>query len=263
MIGAIAGDIIGSVYEARPIKSKNFPLFDPRCTFTDDSVLTIAVASAILSKKPYKDVVLEIGRRYPHAGYGGSFIRWLLSDDPQPYNSWGNGAAMRVSPVGFAFDTIEETLEQARLTAVISHNHPEGIKGAQATALAVFLARTGHDKEDIREQISRRFGYDLQRSVEGIRPGCGFRISCQETVPEAIVAFLDSVSYEDALRNAISLGGDSDTLACITGGMAEAYYREVPEYIQAKVQEILPAFLWRITEVFCRLYRRWGKESKR
>ena len=263
MIGAIAGDIIGSVYEARPIRSKRFPLFDSRCTFTDDSVLTIAVASAILTKRSYRDTILEIGRRYPHAGYGGSFNHWLLSDDPQPYNSWGNGAAMRVSPVGFAFNTIDEVLEQARLTALISHNHPEGIKGAQAAALAVFLARTGQSKDDIRERIGRRFGYDLQRSVEAIRPGYGFRISCQETVPEAIVAFLDSVSYEDALRNAISLGGDSDTLACITGGIAEAYYGEVPEHIRDKVQRILPAFLWKITEVFCRLYRRQGKKSKR
>jgi ADP-ribosylglycohydrolase len=256
MIGAIAGDIVGSVYEARPIKRKDFPLFDSRCTFTDDTVLTIAVAWAILSKKPYRDAVWEIGRRYPHAGYGGSFIRWLMSDKPQPYNSWGNGAAMRVSPVGYAFDTIEDVLEQARLTAVISHNHPEGIKGAQATALAVFLARTGFDKEEIRHQISGRFEYDLQRSVEQIRPTYSFRISCQETVPEAIVAFLDSLSYEDALRNAISLGGDSDTLACITGGIAEAYYGPVPDAIRTKVQTILPSHLWKITEEFCRAYCR-------
>jgi ADP-ribosylglycohydrolase len=178
-----------------------------------------------------------------------------MSENPQPYNSWGNGAAMRVSPVGFAFDTIEKVLEQARLTAVISHNHPEGIKGAQATALAVFLARRGHNKEEIREQISRRFGYNLQRSVGQIRPAYSFRISCQETVPEAIVAFLDSVSYEDALRNAISLGGDSDTLACITGGIAEAHYGPVPEAIQEKVQAILPLPLWKITAKFRRLYR--------
>jgi ADP-ribosylglycohydrolase len=262
MIGAIAGDIVGSVYEARPIKSKDFPLFDSRCTFTDDSVLTVAVAWAILSGEPYRDAVLEIGRRYPHAGYGGSFIRWLMSDNPQPYNSWGNGAAMRVSPVGFAFDSIEEVLEQARLTAVISHNHPEGIKGAQATALAVLLARRGRNKEEIRQQISRRFGYDLQRSVGQIRPAYGFRISCQETVPEAIVAFLDSVDYEDALRNAVSLGGDSDTLACITGGIAEAYYGPVPEHIQAKVQTILSPPLWKVTEKFCRVYRLQETDSK-
>ena len=262
MIGAIAGDIIGSVYEARPIKSKDFPLFDPHCTFTDDSVLTIAVALAILTGKPYRDTVLEIGRRYPHAGYGGSFIRWLMSDNPRPYNSWGNGAAMRVSPVGFAFDTVEEVLEEAAQTAVISHDHPEGIKGAQATALAVFLARKGHDKEEIRGQLSERFGYDLRRSVDEIRPAYSFRISCQETVPEAIVAFLDSASYEDAVRNAISLGGDSDTLACITGGVAEAYYGRVPETIRSKVRECLPSPLWKIAEAFCRVYRRPGMESE-
>jgi ADP-ribosylglycohydrolase len=263
MIGAIAGDIIGSVYEARPIKRKDFTLFDSRCTFTDDSVLTIAVAWAILSGRPYRDAIWEIGRRYPHAGYGGSFIRWLMSDNPRPYNSWGNGAAMRVSPVGFAFDTIGDVLQQARLTAVISHNHPEGIRGAQAAALAVFLARKGHSKEQIREQISRRFGYDLQRSVEQIRPAYGFRISCQETVPEAIVAFLDSLSYEDALRNAVSLGGDSDTLACITGGIAEAFYGQVPEHIRAKVKTILPSCLWGITEQFYRTYLPQWLESER
>ena len=263
MIGAIAGDIIGSVYEGRPIKRKDFPLFDSRCTFTDDSVLTIAVAWAILSGSPYRDAVWKIGRRFPHAGYGGSFFRWLMSDNPRPYNSWGNGAAMRVSPVGFAFDTIEEVLEQARLSAVISHNHPEGIRGAQAAALAVFLARKGHNKEQIREQIGRRFGYDLQRSVQQIRPTYGFRISCQETVPQAIVAFLDSLSYEDALRNAISLGGDSDTLACITGGIAEAFYGRVPGYIRAKVKIILPPSLWKITEKFCRTCRSQRLESER
>jgi len=254
MIGAIAGDIIGSVYEHRPIRNKNFPLFDSRCTFTDDSVLTVAIALAILSKRSYQEAVVEIGRRYPTAGYGGFFLRWLFSSNPQPYNSWGNGAAMRVSPVGFAFNTIEEVLEEAEKTAVISHNHPEGIKGAQATALAVFLARTEHDKEKIREQIGRRFGYDLQRSVEQIRPAYGFEISCQKTVPEAIVAFLDSQSYEDTVRNAISLGGDSDTLSCIAGGIAEAYYGEVPPDIRAKVQECLPSFLWKITNLFYRAY---------
>jgi ADP-ribosylglycohydrolase len=256
MIGAIAGDIIGSVYEALPIKTKSFPLFDSLCRFTDDSVLTIAVAAAILSHRPYENLIREIGRRYPHAGYGGSFIRWLMSENPHPYNSWGNGAAMRVSPVGFAFDTVEEVLEQATSTAVISHNHPEGVKGARAAALAVFLARTGHGKEELREQISRRFGYDLQRRVDDIRPSYSFRISCQETVPEAIVAFLDSTSYEDAIRNAISLGGDSDTLACITGGIADAYYGGVPEVIRREVRERLTPQLWDITEEFLGVYRR-------
>lgn len=255
MIGAIAGDIIGSVYEHRQIKTKDFPLFDPRCRFTDDTVLTVAIADAILSGRPYIESVREIGRRYPGAGYGGSFIQWLHSDDPQPYNSWGNGSAMRVSPVGFAFLSEEEVLRHAKMTAEISHNHPEGIKGAQATALAVFLARTGTGKEQIRSRIAEDFGYDMDRTVDDIRPGYAFDVSCQGTVPEAIIAFLDSDSYEDAVRNAISLGGDSDTLACITGGIAEAFYGDVPKYLQEKVQECLTADLWQVTKAFCQKYR--------
>lgn len=256
MIGSIAGDIIGSIYEHHPIKTKDFPLFDPRCRFTDDSVLTIAVADSILTGHSYADSVQEFGRRYPNAGYGSSFFQWLLSQDPQPYNSWGNGSAMRVSPVGFAFATEEEVLHQAQKTAEISHNHPEGVKGAQATALAVFLARTVNDKEEIRKQIKQRFGYDLDRGVDDIRPTYSFDISCQGTVPEAIIAFLDSRSYEDAIRNAVSLGGDSDTLACITGGIAEAFYGEVPSHIQAKVKAFLTPDLWSTTERFCRRYRK-------
>ncbi len=217
MIGAIVGDIIGSVYEHYPIKTKDFPLFRPECRFTDDSVLTVAVAKAIMEDGDYRKRIWEIGRRYPHAGYGGSFIRWLQSNDPKPYNSWGNGAAMRVSPVGFAFDTVETVLQEAARTAEISHNHLEGVKGAQATALVVFLARTTRDKDLIRREIVDRFGYDLDRTLEHIRPSYGFDISCQGTVPEAIITFLDGDSYEDAVRNAISLGGDSDTLACIAG----------------------------------------------
>lgn len=251
MIGAIAGDIIGSVYERFPIKTKDFALFDPRCRFTDDSVLTVAVAEAILTGRPYVESMREIGRRYPNAGYGGSFIQWLYSHDPRPYNSWGNGAAMRVSPVGFAFASEETVLQEAQKTAEISHNHPEGIKGAQATALAVFLARSGHDKLEIRRQITLRFGYNLDRGVDDIRPDYTFDVSCQGTVPEAIIAFLDSDSYEDAVRNAVSLGGDSDTLACITGGIAEAFYGEVPLPIRDKVKEILTADLWEIAEKFC------------
>jgi ADP-ribosylglycohydrolase len=255
MIGAIAGDIIGSVYESHPIKTKNFPLFGPLCDFTDDTVLTCAVAFAVLRGRSYRQSIIEIGRRYPRAGYGESFGRWLFSDNPQPYNSFGNGAAMRVSPVGLAFTTVDEVLEQAKKTAEISHNHPEGIKGAQAAALAVFLARTGHGKEEIRETISRRFGYNLQRTVESVRPAYGFDISCQGTVPEAIVSFLDSVSFEDAIRNAVSLGGDSDTLACITGGIAEAFYRDIPDRIRARVRKCLGRDLLAITEEFCKIYR--------
>lgn len=254
MIGAVAGDIIGSVYELHPIKSKNFPLFHPQCRFTDDTVLTIAVAQAILKDRDYRKAVIEIGRAYPHAGYGGSFARWLRAATSEPYNSWGNGAAMRVSPVGFAFDTIETVLKEAARTAVISHNHPEGVKGAQATALSVYLARRTRDKALLRREIAQRFGYDLDRTVEAIRPGYGFDISCQGTVPEAIIAFLDADSYEDAVRNAVSLGGDSDTLACITGGIAEAYYGSVAAHIRNKVREYLPAELWRIAACFDRRY---------
>jgi len=254
MIGAIAGDIIGSVYESYPIKTKKFPLFHTRCTFTDDSVLTIAVAKAILETGEYRKVVWETAREYPHAGYGGSFIRWILSDNPKPYNSWGNGSAMRVSPVGWAFDTVEAVLREAAKTAAISHNHPEGIKGAQATALAVFLARVTKDKKHIKKEISQRFGYNLNRTVDTIRPSYGFDVSCAGTVPEAVIAFLDSVSYEDAVRNAISLGGDSDTLACITGGIAEAYYGHVEQSIREKVKMCLSEDLWSVTATFYKKY---------
>jgi ADP-ribosylglycohydrolase len=254
MLGAIAGDIIGSVYEHSPIKTKDFPLFGPHSRFTDDSVLTVAVADAILSGRTYQESIRTIGRRYPHAGYGASFSAWLFADEPRPYHSWGNGAAMRVSPVGFAFASEAEVLAQARLSAEITHDHPEGIKGAQATALAVFLARTVRDKEHIRSRIAAQFGYDLGRTIDAIRPTYAFDISCQGTVPEAIIAFLDSVSYEDALRNAVSLGGDSDTLACITGGIAEAYFGGVPAPVRAEVQARLPADLEAITVAFARKF---------
>jgi ADP-ribosylglycohydrolase len=250
MIGAIAGDIIGSVYEFNQIKTKEFPLFNERSHFTDDSVLTAAVADAILSGRSYKESILEIGRRYPDSGYGGSFIGWLFSENPQPYNSWGNGSAMRVSPVGFAFQSEEKVLSEAKKSAEISHNHPEGIKGAQATALAVFLARSGDGKDTIRERIADEFGYDLDRTVDSIRPDYSFNESCQETVPEAIVAFLDSDSYEDAVRNAVSLGGDSDTLACITGGIAEVFYGTVPESIVTEVRKRLTPDLLQVIDDF-------------
>lgn len=254
MIGALAGDIIGSVYEAHPIKTKEFPLFSPRCRFTDDSVLTIAVAQAVMTDRDYSRWVREIGRRYPHAGYGANFISWLNSSVPEPYNSWGNGAAMRVSPVGWAFDNIDDVLRQAAHSAAISHNHPEGIKGAQAAASAVFLARTTSDKVLIKKEISERFEYDLNRTVESIRPTYSFDVSCQGTVPEAIIAFLEADSYEDAVRNAVSLGGDSDTLACITGAVAEACFGPVAANILDKVRASLPTDLWSITERFCRRY---------
>jgi len=252
MIGAIAGDIIGSVYEHDPIKTKDFPLFHPSCCFTDDTVLTVAVAKAITGDGNYLNAVWETGRRYPHAGYGGSFISWLASENPRPYNSWGNGAAMRVSPVGFAFDTIDDVLGEAAKTAAISHSHPEGVKGAQAVALSVYLARTARDKVLIRREVAERFGYDLDRTVDEIRPSYSFDVSCQGSVPEAIIAFLDSTSWEDAVRNAVSLGGDSDTLACITGGIAEGYYGPVGPHIAEKVRASLTEELWEATEAFCR-----------
>ncbi len=255
MIGAIAGDIIGSPYEYRQIKSKKFPLFQDRCYFTDDTVLTVAVAEAILTDGDYRTWVLDFGRRYPNAGYGGNFARWLVSPEPKPYGSYGNGSAMRVSPVGFAFDTVDDVLREAARSAEFTHNHPEGIKGAQATALAVFLARTARDKELIRKEITARFGYDLVFTVDEIRPDYGFNESCQATVPEAIIAFLDSTSYEDAVRNAVSLGGDSDTLACITGGIAEAFYGGVPEAVREQVRAGLTPELWEVAEEFCKRFR--------
>lgn len=250
MLGAIAGDIIGSVYEASPIKTKAFPLFQRGSRFTDDTVLTVAIADAILSGRSYADAIRGFGRRYPDAGYGGTFRRWLHTDDAGPYGSWGNGSAMRVSPVGFAFGSEDEVLEQARLSAAITHNHPEGIRGAQATALAVFLARTGHGKPVIRDRLVRGFGYDLERSVDDIRPNYGFDVSCQGSVPEAIIAFLDSDSVEDAIRNAVSLGGDSDTMACIAGGIAEAFHGDVPDRIREPVEALLPEDLAQVTRSF-------------
>lgn len=250
MWGAIAGDIIGSVYERRPIKTTDFPLFQPRSRFTDDTVLTVAVAHAILGDGDYAASLQEFGRRHPHAGYGGSFINWIYVEEPQPYNSWGNGSAMRVSPVGLAFDDEESVLREARRSADVSHNHPEGINGAQATALAIYLARRGEEKEAIRGEISERFGYDLARSVEDIRPTYRFDVSCQGTVPEAIIAFLDANDYEETVRLAVSLGGDSDTLACIAGSIAEAYYGGVPAPILEQAQDALADDLLEVVAEF-------------
>lgn len=254
MIGAIAGDIIGSVFEFHPLKSKQFPLFDPRSFFTDDSVMTIAIAQAILEQRPYQDPAIELGRRYPDAGYGGSFYRWLFSDHPKPYHSWGNGSAMRVSPVGWAFDTRESVLTEAAASAAFSHDHPEGIKGAQATALAIWLARTGASKEEIQQDIETTFGYDLKRTVDKIRPDYLFEVSCQRSVPEAIICFLDSDSWEDAVRNAVSLGGDADTQACIAGGIAEAFYGPVGAEVVREVKERLTPELWEVTRRFGERY---------
>ncbi len=240
IIGAIAGDVIGAPYEWRRIKTTEFPLLSSRSHFTDDTVLTIAVADSILTGKDFTTAMREYGRKYPNAGYGGWFRHWLHVPNPRPYGSYGNGSAMRVSPVGFAGSTLQGVLEMAKRCAEVTHNHPEGIKGAQATAAAIFLARTGHDKEQIREYVTRTFGYDLRFTLEEIRPSYDFDETCQGTVPQAIVAFLESTDYESAVRLAVSLGGDSDTLACITGGIAAAYYKRIPEEIVQNVLSLLP-----------------------
>jgi len=254
MIGAIAGDIIGSVYEGFPIKTKDFPLFSINSTFTDDSVLTVALADSILNNVPYVNKLKEYFHYYPRAGYGLHFHIWASSEKSEPYDSWGNGSAMRVSPVGFAYNNLETVAKQALLSAEITHNHPEGIKGAQATATAIFLAKTGEDKSTIKNYIENTFGYNLSIPLDEIRPTYFFDISCQGSVPQAITAFLESDNYEDAIRNAVSLGGDSDTLACITGGIAQAFYGKVPEFIQERVFKILPQRLQSITKRFTAKY---------
>jgi len=250
MLGALIGDIVGSVYEWNNIKTTEFNLFSSKGFFTDDSVLTVATAKALLTDKDYVKHYQDFSRRYPGRGYGGNFSQWIFAEDPQPYNSWGNGSAMRVSPVGFAFDSVERVLEAAKASAVVTHNHPEGIKGAQSTALAIFLARQGHPKDAIREEIVERFGYDLDRTLEEIRPSYHFDVSCQGSVPEALIAFFESDDYEDAIRKAISLGGDSDTIACITGGIAEAFYGGVPDPIATSARTYLPEEFIEIIDEF-------------
>ena len=239
LLGAITGDIIGSVYEFRPFKETAFPLFCDSSEFTDDTVMTVANAEWLLSGDSLFGIMQDFGNRYS-AGYGGMFWEWLHAYDPQPYNSWGNGSAMRVSPVGCAFDTLEETLEAAKVSAEITHNHPEGIKGAQATAACIFLARTSKSKQEIKEYIEQTFGYNLSRTCDEIRPTYLFDESCQGTVPESIIAFLESTDFENAIRLAVSLGGDADTMGAITGGIAEAYYGGVPEHIRKEVLKRLP-----------------------
>jgi ADP-ribosylglycohydrolase len=250
MIGAIAGDIIGSVYEHNPLKSENFPLFSDYSRITDDTVMSLAVAQVILEGGNYGQEMKSLGRIFPNAGYGGNFMLWLAEDEIRPYNSWGNGSAMRVSPIGFAYDTEEDVLREAKNSAMVSHDHPEGIKGAQAVALTILLARQGASKDQIRERISTEFVYDLDRTIDQIRPDYSFDVSCQGSVPEGIIAFLDSTDYSSAVRKAVSLGGDSDTLACIAGAIAEAFYKEIPSLIQIETEDRLPGLLWNILEKF-------------
>ena len=266
MLGAIAGDIIGSVYEWNNIKTEEFELFDQNSRFTDDTVMTIAIANAVLnieskgggfenSRDMYAARLKEYGRAYPNAGYGGMFGKWLMSEIFEPYGSYGNGSAMRVSPIGFAFDDIETVLREAEKSADVTHNHIEGIKGAQAVAAAIFLARQNKSKSEIKEFIKERFGYDLDRKLDDIRQWYRFDVSCQGSVPEAIIAFLESHDYESAVRKAVSIGGDSDTIACITGGIAHAFYGEVPQDIAEKVLSVLDKRLSEVWDRFKSKYR--------
>lgn len=260
MYGAILGDMVGAPYEFdRGNKSKDFEMFNRDVHYTDDSVMTFAVADAILKagidadeqtmKKNFVDCMQKWGNKYPHAGYGGRFAGWLRSRDPQPYNSWGNGSAMRVSPVGWLFDTMERTREVARWSAEVTHNHPEGVKGAEATAAAIFMARNGAGKTEIRDYVTGNFGYDLSRTCDEIHPGYYHVESCMETVPEAMTAFLEGVDFEDAIRTAVSLGGDCDTLTCIAGGIAEAFFgipakmvQEVKKRLENDMLQVLSRF---------------------
>ena len=254
MIGAIAGDIIGSSYELYGVKSTDFKLFTSASKFTDDTVLTVAVADCILNGKNYAKTFREYGMRYRGAGYGDTFAEWLDSGSNAPYNSYGNGSAMRVSPVGFAFKSLNSVMDEAKRSAEVTHDHPEGIKGAQAVAVSIYLAREGYSKDAIRGHIEENFEYDLHRTLDVIRPDYTFDETCQGSVPESITAFLESTDYEDAVRKAVSLGGDSDTMACIAGGIAQAYYKTIPEYIVEKVRETLDSKLLQIVDQFIERY---------
>lgn len=273
MLGAIAGDIIGSMREKRNhvlyrlgkmtpfadtamkreiehTKREDFDLFGGYNNFTDDSVMTLAVADAILNHKPYGTTIKAYGRRFPDRGYGGRFQKWLKSDDMEAYNSYGNGSAMRVSPVGFAFTTLEEVLAEAKASAEVTHNHPQGIEGAQAVAAAVFMANQGESKDTIRDYLSETFEYPLTDTIEDIRPTYKFDATCEGSVPESIIAFLDSKDYEHAIRLAISLGGDADTQAAIAGSIAQAYYKKITAEIVQKVKATLGTELWQLTVDF-------------
>jgi len=250
MLGAIAGDIIGSVYERNNIKTKSFELFTSKSKFTDDSVLTFATMDSIVNGKSFNQSYKQWFKSYPYAGFGESFKKWGMSEKTEPYNSYGNGSAMRVSPIGFYYNSLDEVLMRAEESAIVTHNHPEGIKGAKATAAAIFLASSGRGKVEMKNYIEETFGYNLSENIDSIRTWYRFDVSCKGSVPQGIKSFLESDSYEDAIRNAISIGGDSDTIACITGGIAEAFYKKIPEYITQAAKELLTKEMKKILEIF-------------
>ncbi|MBL7818077.1 MAG: ADP-ribosylglycohydrolase family protein [Saprospiraceae bacterium] len=256
MIGAIAGDVIGSVYEWRNTKSIDFPLFtkpsfiSKGSRFTDDTVLTMAVADCILNNKPFNLNLAAFGRKYPDAGFGKFFKEWMYGTELQPYGSFGNGSAMRISPVGFAFGTLEETLRVAKEAASATHNSEEGIRGAQSVASAIFLARNGQNKADIKQYIETTFGYNLDFTLDEIRPTYSFEVRCDGSVPQAIRAFLEGLDYETTIRLAISIGGDTDTIACMAGGVAAAFYQSIPNAITEGVLERLPQEFIDLLEAF-------------
>ena len=252
MLGALAGDIIGSVYEFYGTKSTEFDLFSDASRFTDDSVMTLAVAKWLVEDEAHTLHYLiycmqELGHEHPYAGYGGMFLGWLSEDNPQPYNSWGNGAGMRVSPVGLYAKTLDEALALAALTASVTHNHPEGVKGAQAIATSVFLAKEGKSKQEIKDYVEKTFDYNLHRTIAEIRPRYGFDVSCQGSVPEAIIAFLEGNSFEEVIRLAISLGGDSDTIGAMAGAIAACVY-PIPDEIAERCDKLLTEDLREIKE---------------
>lgn len=254
MLGAIVGDIIGSAWEGSGEKRYDFPLITKASRFTDDTVMTVAVAQVLLDDLDYAETMREYGRRYPFAGYGMHFARWMRDPEMGPYGSYGNGGAMRVSPVGYWAQSVDAVLAEAARSAAPTHNHPEGTKGAQATALAVFLARSGADKAEIRREIASRFHYDLNRTVTQLRPTYAVDVSAQGSVPESIIAFLDADSFEAAVRNAVSLGGDTDTMGCIAGAIAEAYYGGVPSALAREIEMRLPSEFMRVIERFAERY---------
>lgn len=256
IIGAIAGDVIGSAYEFNPTREYGFELFTPKSTFTDDTVLTMANAQWLLEDEQHShetlvNIMQDLCHRYEWRGYGGRFVQWIVSSKPQPYGSFGNGSAMRVSPVGYYAKTLDEALELAKISAEVTHNHPEGIKGAQATAAAIFLARQGKTKQEISKYVAETFNYDLSRTLEQIRPDYTFDETCQRTVPEAITCYIEGKDYEDVVRLAVSLAADADTLAAIAGSIASATM-DVPNEISQRVISLL-------SEEFCTLLLRFNE----